>query len=164
MATNYTTWGGPRATLNTNDLNVGDTLVQASWAATTWTERVWTVAKILKSRLVLTRAVTVHDRETTRTLRVLVDNSKYGVQGQVSARIEGQSEWDSDFYYFFTPDEPVLAALRDEKKAAGELTFATRKARVRADDFTKSPSVARAEEAVAALLTYIELQKKADNS
>lgn len=170
MATNYRPFSGPAPErLHIDNLDVGGELIQADWDSSTgrWSETVWTIVKVLKSRLVLARDVKRGDAIVTDTLRVLVRNSKswpYG-NGEVEHRVEGQSEWSRDSYYFFTPDEPALHDLRASLAAANAKFQARANVRNAVAKITNSPryfTAGDALEAIAALQAFIEVNKEED--
>lgn len=171
MATNfrrYSATPGPvPERLNIANINVGDELVQADWSYSPakWRETIWTVTKVLKSRLVISRDVTRNGEVVTISERVLVKNSKSWPyhNGEVLTRVEGQSEWNHDSTYLFTPDEPLLAELREENKAAAAKEQARNNARFAAEKIAKNPrhfTTDDAYEAIAALQVFIDANKE----
>lgn len=145
------------------DLNVGDTLIRADWnynnPAITETE--WTVAKVLKSRLVLTR--TRHDGVLV-TVRVLVTNSKSYTyrNGEVETSLEGDGDsWRRSSFYLFTPDEPQLADIRSAIAIAKDQRDAKNAAHRALEVFKSSMSIENAEATIVALQAFIESKKEA---
>lgn len=170
MATNYhygIDASSREEALNIADIQVGDELVRADWSFDTLIMRktIWTVVKVLKTRLVLARHVnrgTVENpRIDTITLRVLVDNSTWTyTKGKVSSRIEGQSEWSRDSYYFFTPDSEKLASIEADLAERAEKRRIQREMQEAVTPMTnRFPTIEDAEKAIAALQVWAAAKK-----
>lgn len=165
MANNFRAFNGTKSeALNVqHNVAVGDVLIQADWNYMTgqWRELRWTVAKVLKTRLVLTRTGL---GGKTVELRILVTNDPSWAynHGRVKDRAEGQSEWSNNAYYLFTEGDETLATLRaqfEEHETARQAQIAAQNA---LEQFKRTLSVEDAESAIAALQAYITTQKEKD--
>lgn len=159
---NYPTPGTRR--MNTADLTVGQTLVQThSYGyGSHYSFTDWTVAKILKTRLVLSRDILNEEGEVIRTIefRLVVTYSKrwpYS-NGEVTTHLEGESNNYGRGVTLFTADDPALQGLRD----MNEFQKIVRTANEAAEKATsKLMSVKDAQEAIDALQAFITASTEA---
>lgn len=151
--------------LNTADLTVGQELVLLLQKPNRWgdgptefkTETV-TVAKILKTRLVITR-------ENGREERLIVEFSpRYAYRnGEVTTTIEGtKGDWRTPAWYrtLFTVGDEDLAERVERLTAENVRRDAKITAQKAIEEFKQSLSIENAEAAIQALQKYVNTRNK----
>ena len=167
MSSNFTIYGRKADPMNIADLEVGQTLVEAEFGRGVWRETKWTIAKLLKTRLVLTSTYNRHTREgvvaQVVTKRMLVTQDKYwdDACGRVQTNAEGDGTYARQTY-LWTENDPALAELRDEYRAAAILQTAKNKAHAATSVLRGGLTIEAAHEAIVALEAYINLAEAAN--